>query len=106
MRKTPQDATPMIRPIGDRILVDIIDRGQTKINGLIIPDDDFKERGIKPRRGVVLALGPKANNEGIQIGDTVLMGHGDWTRSFDVPFTDGSLRRCWFTDESKVMMVL
>ena len=60
-----------------------MDMGQqvTK-GGIIIPDDDMKDRGIKPRWAQVYRIG-----EGIdwlKEGDYVLMEHGRWSPGFEL----------------------
>ena len=100
-------ATPLFTPIKDRVLVDLIDRGERVVGGIIVPDDDFTERGIMPRKAVVVAVGRKAAEEdGLKPGDHVIIGHGDWTRGFMVPFSDGKSRRCWATESSRILTVI
>ncbi|HLZ37384.1 MAG TPA: co-chaperone GroES [Mycobacteriales bacterium] len=65
-----------IKPLEDRILVQVSDAEQTTASGLVIPDT-AKE---KPQEGVVLAVGPgRFNDEGderipldVSVGDTVI----------------------------------
>ncbi|OVE78413.1 co-chaperone GroES [bacterium F11] len=66
-----------IKPLGDRLLVRPIDKGETKKSGLIIPDT-AKE---KPLQGKVVSVGSgKVTDEGktlpmnVKIGDEVLYG--------------------------------
>jgi chaperonin GroES len=65
-----------IKPLEDRILVEVIDAETTTASGLVIPDT-AKE---KPQEGKVLAVGPGRFNEDgdkrlpldISVGDTVV----------------------------------
>jgi chaperonin GroES len=64
-----------LQPLGDRILVQPVERQETTKGGIILPDT-AKE---KPQEGKVLAVGPgKLTEEGkrqpmdIKVGDTVL----------------------------------
>lgn len=65
-----------IKPLEDRILVEVIDAETTTASGLVIPDT-AKE---KPQEGKVLAVGPGRFNEDgdkrlpldIKVGDTVV----------------------------------
>lgn len=47
-------------------------------SGIIIPSDDGKSSGIKPRWGEVIAIGPKQHD--VEVGEWVLIDHGRWTR--------------------------
>ena len=64
-----------LRPLGDRVWVEPIERDQTTASGIILPET-AKE---KPMEGKVLAVGPGAyNTDGarqtldVSVGDTVL----------------------------------
>lgn len=99
------DATPLVRPLKGKILVDIVDQGSAIINGIITLSDDFTERGIRPREAVVLAIGPEVDEE-IRVGSRVLIPHGDWTRKFRIPLSDGTSKWAWMTLSEKIMMVI
>jgi hypothetical protein len=47
-----------------------------------------------------------AEEDGLKPGDHVIIGHGDWTRGFMVPFSDGKSRRCWATESSRILTVV
>ena len=66
-----------IKPLGDRVLVQVLDAQEMSKSGIIIPDT-AKE---KPQEGHVIAVGPgRVSEEGTRIapeirkGDTVLYG--------------------------------
>ena len=66
-----------IKPLGDRVLIQVLDAKEVSKSGIIIPDT-AKER---PQEGRVVAVGPgRINDEGNRIdpevkkGDTVLYG--------------------------------
>ena len=60
-----------VRPLGDRVLVQPLEEGETKKGGIIIPDT-AKE---KPQEGKVVALGTgKRDDEGKVIAFTVKKG--------------------------------
>jgi chaperonin GroES len=64
-------ATPKIRPLGDRVLVQPLEEKEQVKNGIIIPDT-AKE---KPQEGEVVALGTgKTDDEGKKIEFTVKKG--------------------------------
>ena len=48
-----------LQPLGDRLIVEVLDEEETTISGIVLPDT-AKE---KPQRGKVLAVGPGARDE-------------------------------------------
>lgn len=56
--------------------------GRTLSSGIIIPSDDRKSSGIRPRWGKVIAIGPQQKD--IAVGQYVLVAHGRWTRALTV----------------------
>jgi chaperonin GroES len=58
------------QPLANRVLVEREEEVTTTKSGIIIPDN-AKE---KPLQGKVLAVGPDAEEEGINVGDTVVFG--------------------------------
>jgi len=58
------------KPLGKRVLIRREEQSNTTASGLIIPDT-AKE---KPLQGEVLAVGAKASEAGINIGDVVVFG--------------------------------
>jgi chaperonin GroES len=48
-----------LQPLGDRVIVKVLDEEETTISGIVLPDT-AKE---KPQRGRVLAVGPGARDE-------------------------------------------
>jgi chaperonin GroES len=64
-----------LKPLGDRVVVEPIEQEELTPSGLVLPET-AKE---KPQRGVVLAAGPGARDEGgkrlgldVTVGETVL----------------------------------
>lgn len=64
-----------LRPLGDRVWVEPIEREQTTASGIVLPET-AKE---KPMEGKILAVGPgtltedgKRNSLDVAVGDTVL----------------------------------
>ncbi len=64
-----------LQPLGDRIIVEILDEEETTVSGIVLPDT-AKE---KPQRGHVLAVGPGARDEDgdyikmdVAVGDEVI----------------------------------
>ncbi|MDQ0087379.1 chaperonin GroES [Paenibacillus anaericanus] len=64
----------MIKPLGERVLVEAIEQEQTTAFGIVLPDSS-KE---KPQEGVVVAVGSGALKDGVRVplevkeGDRVL----------------------------------
>jgi chaperonin GroES len=48
-----------LQPLGDRLIVEILEEEETTVSGIVLPDT-AKE---KPQRGKVLAVGPGSRNE-------------------------------------------
>src|SRR5256884_8742600 len=48
-----------LKPLGDRLIVEVLEEEETTISGIVLPDT-AKE---KPQRGRVLAVGPGGRND-------------------------------------------
>jgi hypothetical protein len=61
--------------------------------GLILPNDNGKSSGIRPRWGRVYAVGP--DQKDIRVGSWVCVEHGRWTRGIEIEDENGkqTLRR-------------
>ena len=96
-----------VKVFGDALLVDIQDRGEKNINGIIIPDDDMKDRGLRPRQALVLAAGPDAIKAGIEPGDKVYIRQLEWSRKIGkYPSVDGTTEYgVWHTKAEKILLV-
>jgi chaperonin GroES len=64
-----------LQPLGDRIIVEVLEEEQTTISGIVLPDT-AKE---KPQRGRVVAAGPGSRNDAgervpldLAAGDTII----------------------------------
>jgi chaperonin GroES len=64
-----------LQPLGDRIIVEILDEEETTVSGIVLPDT-AKE---KPQRGKILAVGPGARDEDgdyikmdVDVGDEII----------------------------------
>jgi co-chaperonin GroES (HSP10) len=75
-------------PLRDRVLVEGMDHGETKTaGGIILGDDDGKERGIRPRKCVIYSVGADVHD--VCPGDHVLVAHGRWTRGVQIITPEG-----------------
>ena len=52
--------------------------------GIVLPNDDMKSSGIRPRWAQVYALGPDFSDDEITIGKYICIAHGRWTRGIDI----------------------
>ena len=64
-----------LQPLGDRIIVEILDEEATTASGIVLPDTAQE----KPQRGTVLAVGPGPRDEDgehikmdVEVGDEII----------------------------------
>ena len=64
-----------LQPLGDRLIVEVLDEQEVTISGIVLPDT-AKE---KPQRGNVLAVGPGARDDkgeripvDVEVGDEIV----------------------------------
>ncbi len=90
-----------ITPLRNKILVKTIEKGEQKTRGgIIIPDDDGKDRGIRPRWAQVYAVGK--NIDFVKKGQWVLIEHGRWSRGFTMDDGKGKFD-CRLVDNNCIM---
>jgi co-chaperonin GroES (HSP10) len=72
--------------------------------GIILPDDDKKSSGIRPRWAKIYGLGPEQDDPQLEIGKYVLISHGRWTRGITVETPSGkqTLRK---VDPNDILLV-
>ena len=76
-----------IHPLRDRILVrDMQFQERLTRGGIILPSDDTKSQGIRPRWGKVYAIGPEQKD--VAVGEYILVKHGRWTRGVTIEIDD------------------
>lgn len=72
-----------LKPINARILVKGMQFSERiSKGGLILPSDDTKSEGIRPRWAEVCAIGP--DQKDVKVGEWVLVDHGRWTRGLKI----------------------
>lgn len=77
-----------IKALHDNILVsDMSFDARISSGGIIIPNDDTKLAGIRPRWAKVYAIGP--DQKSVAIGQYVLIAHGRWTRGIKIEDDEG-----------------
>ena len=83
-----------IKAIRGKVLVHNIEQGEKRTKGgIIVLDDDGKERGIRERWAQVYAVGDDVDD--ISVGQWVLIKHGRWSRgvTVEVNGTDVTIRQ-------------
>lgn len=76
-----------INPLPNDILVVEMEQGDKVKKGIIILDDNGKDRGIRPRWSKVYKVGK--NIDYVKPGEYVLIEHGRWTRGIKIETSDG-----------------
>jgi co-chaperonin GroES (HSP10) len=77
-----------IKPLKETIIVSDMEFGERiSQGGLIIPNDDMKSAGIRPRWAKVFAIGPEVKD--IKVGDYIYIAHGRWTRGVTIDTPEG-----------------
>lgn len=83
-----------LRALRDTVLVSdmVFDQRQLS-SGIIVPNDDGKSSGIRPRWAQVYVIGP--DHKHVSVGQWVLVAHGRWTRGVQIDDGHGTktLRR-------------
>ena len=93
------------KAIGEHIIVsDMTFDERITHGGIILPNDDMKSSGIRPRWAQVYALGPEFKDDDIQIGKWICIAHGRWTRGIDIEDETGkhTLRR---VDPNDILLI-
>lgn len=89
------------KPIGDHVIVsDMAFDVRITHSGIIIPNDDMKSAGIRPRWAKIYAVGPEQKNPELQVGKWICISHGRWTRGIDIVDEEGdkTIRRVDLND--------
>lgn len=77
-----------ITPLNDAVIVtDMKFEERISQGGIIIPNDDMKNSGIRPRWARVYAVGSEQKD--IKVGQYILIAHGRWTRGVKIEDEQG-----------------
>lgn len=90
-------------PLREAVVVtDMVFDQRITSSGLILPNDNGKGTGIRPRWGQVYAIGP--DQQDVQVGQWICVAHGRWTRGIEVEDENGqkTLRRI---DPNDILLV-
>lgn len=85
-----------IRALKNKVLVTDLEKGQRVVNGFILPDDDGKSEGIRPRWCRVYEVGEGVLD--VKKGEWILVEHLRWTRMIRVKDEEGTEHRVWGVD--------
>lgn len=92
-----------LRALHDTVLVEDMNfAGRTLSSGIILPSDNGKSSGIRPRWGRVYAVGP--DHRDVRPGQWICVAHGRWTRGVQIEDPQGqrTIRRI---DPSDILLV-
>lgn len=93
-----------LRPLPDHILVCDMETGERVTEGgLIISDDNGKDRGIRPRWCRVYKVGTNVTD--IQPGQWVYVEHGRWTWALDFTDETGTMLKVQRVDNQGILGV-
>ena len=77
-----------LKPLRDAVIVsDMNFKERISRGGLILPTDNGKSSGIRPRWGRVYAVGP--DQKDIKVGTWICVEHGRWTRKLEIDDGEG-----------------
>ena len=82
-----------VKAMKGKVLVSDLERGSRVVSGIIIPDDNGKSEGIRPRWGKVHSVGEGVTE--ISVGQWVLVENGRWTRMLTVKDEQGQETKLW-----------
>lgn len=78
-----------LRALKDSVIVnDMAFNGRQLSSGIILPNDNGKSDGIRPRWGQVYVVGP--DQKDVVPGQWVCVAHGRWTRGIEIEDNNGT----------------
>lgn len=95
-----------IVPLNDNVLVsDMSFEQRVTSSGIILPGDDGKDSGIRPRWGKIYAVGPDQHDPELVPGKYILISHGRWTRGLDIELANGEKVTIRKVDLKEILLV-
>jgi len=82
-----------IKALRGKVLVTNMEGGLRTLNGIIIPDDNGKSEGIRPRWAQVYCVGEGVTE--IKPGQWILIEHSRWTRAMKLKDDNGNDFKVW-----------
>lgn len=78
------------KAIGDHVIVcDMNFEERITHSGIVLPNDDMKSAGIRPRWARIYAVGPDQKDPELQVGKWIWVSHGRWTRGVNIEDEEG-----------------
>ena len=78
-----------LKAIRDSVIVTEMNFSErTTSSGIVIPSDNMKSSGVRPRWGKVYAVGPDQHE--ISVGQWIYVSHGRWTRGVTIDDGNGT----------------
>ena len=92
-----------LKALRDTVIVsDMTFESRQLSSGIIIPNDNGKSSGIRPRWGQIYAIGPDQHD--VQIGQWICVAHGRWTRGIEIE-DDQSVKTLRRIDPNDILLV-
>jgi len=93
-----------IKPLHDYVIVrDMNFAHRTTSSGVLLPSDDMKSRGVRPRWAQVYAIGHEQTD--VKVGQWICVAHGRWTRGLDIETEDGERITIRRVDNNDILLV-
>ena len=92
-----------VKALPKKVLVTDLERGSRIVNGIILPDDNGKSEGIRPRWGKVYSVGNDITD--IVPGQWILIENGRWTRMLKVKDGETDIQ-LWGVEWPKSVMLV
>jgi len=92
-----------LKPVKDNVIVaDMEFDGRTTSTGIILPSDNGKSAGVRPRWAQVYRIGPEQTD--VKEGQYILVAHGRWTRGLKIE-DDQGVKTIRKIDPKDILMV-
>jgi co-chaperonin GroES (HSP10) len=78
------------KAISDHVIVcDMNFEERITHSGIVLPNDDMKSAGIRPRWARIYAVGPDQKDPELVVGKWIWISHGRWTRGVNIEDEEG-----------------
>lgn len=92
-----------LRALRDHVIVEDMRFGERQLtSGIILPSDNGKSSGIRPRWARVYAVGP--DHQDVSVGQWICVAHGRWTRGVEIQ-DDRGIRVIRRIDANDILLV-
>ena len=96
--------TKELKPLRKSVFVTDLEEGvKLTRGGIILPDDNMRETGIRPRWAKVYAVGSEIDD--LSPGDWVLVAHGRWTNRINLETPEGDVS-VWRIDYPEAVIIV